>query len=182
MDSIISFFQNFFETLWNLVLPSIFKIFLIVVITFFLKHLVNIGVENLKRKSQKIRRAETLSQIIYSTSKVIIIVIALMMILHELGLDIRPIIASAGILGLAVSLGAQGLMKDVVNGFFILLEDQFGIGDTINIGSDQQNKIEGKVEKMNLRITTIRDLNGNIHIIPNGQINQVTILVESTKQ
>lgn len=167
----ISFFQNFFETLWSLVLPSLFKIFLIVVIALFLKQLVNIGIQNLKNKSGKIRRAETLSQIIQSTSKVLIILIALMMILHELGLDIRPMIASAGILSLAVSLGAQHIVKDVVNGFYILLEDQFSVGDTIKVGD-----YLGTVEKMNLRTTTLKDRSGNIHIIPNSQINQVTVI------
>ena len=171
MVSFVSFSENFFETLWSLVLPSLFKIFLIVIIAIFLKQFINIGIQNLKNKSGKIRRAETLSQIIHSTSKVLIILIALMMILHELGLDIRPIIASAGILSLAVSLGAQHIVKDVVNGFYILLEDQFGIGDTIKIGD-----ITGTVEKMNLRTTTIIDTSGNIHIVPNSQINQVSVL------
>ncbi|MBI3591701.1 MAG: mechanosensitive ion channel [Candidatus Melainabacteria bacterium] len=163
--------QNFFETLSTLVFPSIFRLLFIVFIAFFAKHLINLGTDNFVRKSKNIRRAETLRQIVHSTSKVIIITIAGMMILHELGFDIRPIIASAGILGVAFGLGAQHLMKDVINGFFILLEDQFGIGDSVKIGDHS-----GIVEKMNLRTTTLKDQNGNVHIIPNSQINQVTIL------
>lgn len=93
------------------------------------------------------------------------------MILHELGLDVRPILASAGILGVAFSLGAQHLMKDIVNGFFILLEDQFSIGDNVKIG-----ELSGTVEKMNLRLTVLKDQNGNVHIIPNSQISQVTVI------
>jgi len=171
MSSTISFFQNFLETLTTWVFPSIFKILLILVIAFFIQHLANLGIANFIRQSRRIKRAETLSQIISSTNKVIISIITLMMILHELGLDVRPILASAGILGLAVSLGAQSLIKDIINGFFILLEDQFGIGDSVRIGD-----YSGIVEKMNLRTTTLRDSAGKVHIIPNGQINQVTVI------
>ena len=152
-------------------MPSIFKILLILIIAFFIQRLTNLGVANFINQSRKIKRAETLSQIINSTNKVIISIIALMMILHELGLDVRPILASAGILGVAFSLGAQQLMKDVINGFFILLEGQFSIGDNVKIGD-----LSGTVEKMNLRTTTLRDQLGNIYIIPNSQINQVTVM------
>lgn len=171
MEPALSFFNNFFETLTTWVFPSIFKILLIIIISFFIHHLTKLSIANLIKPTRGIKRAETLSQIINSTNKVIIIVIALMMILHELGLDIRPIIASAGILGVAFSLGAQHLMKDVINGFCILLEDQFSIGDIVKIG-----ELSGTVEKMNLRTTTLRDQNGNMHIIPNSQINQVTVV------
>ena len=171
MSSIISFSQNFFETLTTWVFPSIFKILLILIIAFFIQRLTNLGIANFINQSRKIKRAETLSQIINSTNKVIISIIALMMILHELGLDVRPILASAGILGVAFSLGAQQLMKDVINGFFILLEGQFSIGDNVKIGD-----LSGTVEKMNLRTTTLHDQLGNVHIIPNSQINQVTVV------
>lgn len=167
----ISFFQNFFETLWTWIVPSAFKLSIIIAAAFFAKYLTDRGIDNFVRRSKNIRRAETLSQIVHSTSRTIIIAIALMMILHELGFDIRPIIASAGLLGVAFSLGAQNLMKDVINGFFILLEDQFSTGDTIKIGD-----LSGKVEKMNLRTTMLRELNGNVHIIPNSEIKQVTVL------
>ena len=93
------------------------------------------------------------------------------MILQELSFDVRPILASAGLLGVAFSLGSQSLMKDLVNGFFILLEDQFAIGDKVKLGD-----ISGTVEKMNLRTTTLKDLNGNTHIIPNSEIKQVSII------
>lgn len=153
------------------VFPSIFKLFLIALIAFFAKYLIDLAALRFVRRSSNIRRAETLRQITDSTSKFIVITIAAMMMLNELGVDIRPIIASAGILGLAVSFGAQSLMKDIINGFFILLEDQFGIGDQIKIGD-----MSGKVEKMNLRTTILRDSNGNVHVIPNGEIKQVTVI------
>ncbi len=171
MGSTFSFMGNFFETLWTWVLPSLFKIALILIIAFAVIRLTRTATDNFVKKFQRIRRAITLKQIIGSTTEVIILTITVMMILHELGIDIRPIIASAGILGVAFGLGAQHLMKDVINGFFILLEDQFSIGDTIKVGNHA-----GTVEKMNLRTTTLKDSNGSIHIIPNGQIVQVSII------
>lgn len=156
-------------TIW--VLPNVFKVFLIVLIAFFVQYLIHLGIENFIKQSRRIKRAETLSQISHSTSKVIITTIAIMMVLHELGFNVIPIIASAGVLGFAFSLGAQSLMKDVINGFFILLEDQFGIGDLVKIGDHS-----GIVEKMNLRTTTLKDSNGSIHIIPNSQVDKVTVL------
>ena len=171
MGSFVSFSENFLETILTWVLPSTFKLILIVFIAWFLKYLTDIALYNFISKFKNIKRAQTLKQILSSTNKVIIITIALMMALNELGLDVRPILASAGILGVAFGLGAQQLMKDIINGFFILLEDQFGIGDTVKIGD-----VTGGVEKMNLRTTTIIDSSGNTHIIPNSQINQVSVL------
>lgn len=171
MSSFISFSQSFFETLSTWILPSIFKILLIIAIAFFVQRLINTAIDNFLRKLKLIRRSETIRQIISSSSHIVIIAIAFMMILHELGFDVRPILASAGLLGVAFSLGAQHLMKDVINGFLILFEDQFAVGDKVKLGD-----ISGTVEKMNLRTTTVKDLNGNTHIIPNSEIKQVTVL------
>lgn len=171
MSSFISFSQSFFETLSTWILPSIFKILLIIAIAFFVQRLINTATDNFLRKLKLIRRSETIRQIISSSSHIVIIAIAFMMILHELGFDVRPILASAGLLGVAFSLGAQHLMKDVINGFLILFEDQFAVGDKVKLGD-----ISGTVEKMNLRTTTVKDLNGNTHIIPNSEIRQVTVL------
>ncbi len=170
MNNIFSFFSNFFETLWTWILPSFFKLIVIIFIAFFLKHFINTAAYRFVKRASNTKRAETIRQIITSTGQIVIVAITIMMILHELGFDIRPIIASAGILGVAFSLGAQHLMKDVINGFFILFEDQFSIGDNVKIGD-----LTGIVEKMNLRTTTLKDVTGNVHIIPNSQINQVTV-------
>ncbi len=171
MSSFISFSQSFFETLCTWILPSIFKILLIIGIAFAVQRLIDTATDNFLRKLRLIRRAETIRQIISSSSHIIIIAIALMMILHELGFDVRPILASAGLLGVAFSLGAQSLMKDIINGYFILLEDQFAVGDKVKIGDHS-----GTVEKMNLRTTTLKDLDGNTHIIPNSEIKQVSVI------
>ncbi len=92
-----------------------------------------------------------------------------MTVLKELGIDIGPVLAAAGIVGLAVGFGAQSLVKDVISGFFILLEDQIRVGDVINIADKG-----GLVEKVGLRTTVLRDLQGNVHYVPNGNISVVT--------
>ncbi|MBI4474211.1 MAG: mechanosensitive ion channel family protein [Acidobacteria bacterium] len=91
----------------------------------------------------------------------------------ELGFNIAPILASAGIVGLAVGFGAQSLVKDVISGFFILLEDQYGVGDVIKTGD-----LSGVVERMTLRATVLRNLEGQVHVIPNGNIHTVTVMTK----
>lgn len=115
------------------------------------------------------QRASTLTWMIHNTVLVAMAIIAGLMILRELGLDIAPLIAGAGVVGVAVGLGAQTLIKDVIGGFFILLEDQFAVGDVIKVGD-----IAGGVEKMTLRATFLRDLEGTLHVIPNGEMRIVS--------
>ena len=115
------------------------------------------------------QRASTLTRVTRSTALVTIVITAGLMIMRELGLDITPLIAGASIVGVAVGLGAQTLIKDVIGGFFILLEDQFAVGDSIQVGS-----IAGGVEKMTLRATFLRDLEGTLHVVPNGEIRIVS--------
>lgn len=119
------------------------------------------------------QRTETLRHIVRSVSKGILIVIVLLMVSSELGFDIGPILASAGIAGLAVGFGAQSLVKDFISGFFILFEDQFGVGDVVKIG-----ELSGVVERMTLRATVLRNLEGQVHVIPNGNIVTVTVLTK----
>ena len=92
-----------------------------------------------------------------------------MMILKELSIDIGPILAGVGIIGLAVGFGAQSLVKDFLSGMFILIENQYNVGDVVQLAS-----ASGLVEKITLRATTLRDLEGKVHIIPNGTIDVVT--------
>ncbi len=115
------------------------------------------------------KRAETLASVIRHVLNVVILLLAAMMILGQLGVEIGPILAAAGIFGLAIGFGAQSLVKDVINGFFILLENQIRVGDIIEIGG-----VTGQVEKINLKITILRDALGNVHYIPNGTIDRVT--------
>jgi small-conductance mechanosensitive channel len=87
------------------------------------------------------------------------------MILGEFGFDLGPVIASAGIVGVAIGLGAQTLVKDVLSGVFMLVEDQYGVGDTVKVGD-----VEGLVEKVGLRVTTVRDVSGTLWFLRNGEI------------
>lgn len=115
------------------------------------------------------KRVVTLSSILKATGVVAIWVIASMIILKQVGIDIGPILAGAGIIGLAVGFGAQNLVRDVISGFFILLENQVRVGDVAII-----NGTGGLVESINLRTITLRDLSGVVHIFPNGTINTLS--------
>ncbi|MBF0254696.1 MAG: mechanosensitive ion channel family protein [Candidatus Omnitrophica bacterium] len=115
------------------------------------------------------KRADTLKGIIQGTLSVVVIVVGLTMLLGELGIEIGPIIAAAGVLGLAVGFGAQKVVEDVIGGFFILLEDQIRVGDVVQIGDKG-----GLVEKVSLRMVVLRDLAGNVHFIRNGAVGVVT--------
>ena len=119
------------------------------------------------------RRTETLRHIIRSVSKGTLLITLALTISSELGFDIAPILASAGIAGLAVGFGAQSLVKDVIAGFFILFEDQFGVGDVVKIEG-----LSGVVERMTLRSTMLRNLEGQVHVIPNVNIHTVTVLTK----
>jgi small conductance mechanosensitive channel len=114
------------------------------------------------------QKANTLATVVLSTGRLIVLITAGMMILSSLGVDIGPLIASAGIAGLAIGLGAQSLIRDMINGFMILMENQFGVGDTVIIGA-----FSGTVEEISLRRTVIRAADGSAVYIPNGQIAAV---------
>jgi len=115
------------------------------------------------------KRAHTISRILRQATTVLVWSVTAMLVLGELGVDLKPILAGAGILGLAVGFGAQTLVKDVITGFFILLENQIRVGDTITAAG-----CSGAVEAVNLRTTVLRDVDGKTHIIPNSAITVVT--------
>lgn len=118
-----------------------------------------------KAKAEMAKRSETLADMLGGILRIIIITIATFSILNEIGVPIAPLLAGAGIVGIAVGFGAQHLIKDFLNGLFILLEDQYNKGDVVKIAG-----IAGQVEDINLRRTTLRDLDGLVHSIPNGEI------------
>src|SRR5215813_11591939 len=111
------------------------------------------------------QRTETLRGIVRSVSRAVLILVVVLQIGSELGFSLAPILASAGIVGLAIGFGAQSLVKDVISGFFILFEDQFGVGDVVKIGT-----FTGVVERMTLRATVLRNLEGQVYVVPNGNI------------
>jgi moderate conductance mechanosensitive channel len=124
-----------------------------------------------QRFEREVARAATVRSVTESTLRVILVAVFILYALSELGAPIGTFLAGLGILGLAVSFGAQSLVKDLISGFFILAEDQFGVGDVLRIGD-----LSGDVENLTLRVTTLRDLDGRVHIIPNGQIDKVTVM------
>lgn len=118
-------------------------------------------------------RARTLAGIIRGLIIGALIAVVSLMILRELGYDIGPLIATAGIVGIAIGFGAQTLVKDLIGGFFVLLEGQFYVGDVIQVGT-----VKGKVEAIKLRTTLVRDGEGILHIIPNGEMRVVSNLTK----
>jgi moderate conductance mechanosensitive channel len=110
-------------------------------------------------------RARTTGSVLTSILKAVIWIIALGMILGEFGFNLGPVIASAGVIGVAIGLGAQTLVRDILSGIFMLIEDQYGVGDEIKVLD-----IEGVVEKVGLRITTVRDKNNVLWYVRNGEI------------
>ncbi|MDB5044055.1 MAG: mechanosensitive ion channel protein MscS [Deinococcus sp.] len=117
-------------------------------------------------------RVQTLKGVVESSLKAVVVVIGLIAGLETLGVNATGLLAGVSVLGLAVGFGAQSLIKDVFTGFFILLEDQYGIGDVITVNT---GLLSGNVERLNLRVTALRALDGTVHIIPNGQIQTVSV-------
>jgi small conductance mechanosensitive channel len=114
------------------------------------------------------QRAGTMSGVLKSIVTFIVVAVVGTMVLSELGVDIAPIIASAGILGIALGFGAQSLVKDFLAGIFIFIEDQYGVGDVVDLG-----EATGTVEVVTLRMTRLRDINGTVWYVPNGEIVRV---------
>lgn len=115
------------------------------------------------------RREATMQKLLDNILTYVVYFIAFIMILSTLTIDVSAMLAGAGIVGLAVGFGAQSLVKDVITGFFIIFEDQFSVGDFVRIG-----QFEGNVEEIGLRTTKIKNWTGELHIIPNGSIIEVT--------
>jgi len=115
------------------------------------------------------RRIETLARVFRHSASAVIVLVAGMLALSELGISIAPILGAAGVMGIAVGFGAQSLIKDYFSGIFLLLENQIRQGDAVEICG----KI-GDVEDITLRYVCLRDINGNVHFVPNGQITTVT--------
>mgnify|MGYP001488313523 CR=1 FL=1 len=126
--------------------------------------------ENTTEDAEK-KREDTLIRIFTGALNIVVIIVALMMILGELGIEIGPLIAGAGIVGLAVGFGGQYLIRDIITGLFLMLENQYRIGDVVDIEG-----LSGAVEDISLRKTTLRNLDGTVHHIPHGSITKVSNL------
>jgi small-conductance mechanosensitive channel len=114
------------------------------------------------------QRAKTIGSVLKSMATFLIYGLAFILVLGELGIDLGPIIASAGIIGVAIGFGAQNLVRDFLSGIFMMIEDQYGVGDVVDIG-----EATGTVEAVGLRITTLRDLKGTVWYVRNGEVLRV---------
>jgi small conductance mechanosensitive channel len=118
--------------------------------------------------TRRVQRAKTMGDLLKSIITGILVAIFGTMMLSELGVNIAPIIASAGVIGLALGFGAQSLVKDFLSGIFMIFEDQYGVGDVVDVG-----EASGTIEAVSLRVTRLRDLNGTVWYVPNGEILRV---------
>ncbi|MFF2450585.1 mechanosensitive ion channel family protein [Neobacillus sp. NPDC058068] len=163
------------QSTWLSIGEGLLKIIAIIVIANILIRLGKVAIHNMFKirnispLNTSVRREETLSKLLDNIISYVVYFIAFMMILSVLGIDVKALIAGAGVVGLAVGFGAQSLVKDVISGFFIIFEDQFSVGDQIRVGV-----LEGSVETIGLRTTKIKSGTGEVHILPNGSITQVT--------
>ena len=170
-------FEEILQDSGKWLISSGLRIFLILLLTLVAVKIIQLVMDRLfhhlfKNNKEDIeiqKRSDTLNSVIKNVINITIVVVALMMILEQLGVDIGPILATAGVVGIAVGFGAQQVVKDIIQGFFILLDDQIRVGDWVEIAGKG-----GLVENVNLRMITLRDLAGNVHFVRNGEITVVT--------
>jgi len=167
MESILNFL-----TLEQLIVygkDALFVVLLFVFGKIILRQIVKKLVETTEDDGSAVhQRAETLGKVVVSIGNVVIYTMILLLVLDMFGVDIRPILAGAGIIGLAVGFGAQSLVKEFVAGLFILIEGQYGVGDKVKIGST-----EGEVVRVTLRSTILKSPEGGTIYLSNGSVNNV---------
>ncbi len=177
--------NDWYQDIYVLVHDKLPKILVTVVVAVILIRILNLAGRRLARVNQsnlvtsavRVQQLRTISSIIHSVGLTAIVFIAVVTVLFDLGIHVEPLLASAGIAGLAVGFGAQTLVHDVLNGFFILVENWFDVGDVVKIGAFQ-----GSVETLTLRRTVLRDDNGSVHTIPNSTITAVTNMTRDWTQ
>lgn len=177
MNSLYLYIHDFFTTEYgelNIFGKAIKVIILLIVVKIVLR-ILNALIDRTIAKRVKTmsikeeRKIKTLMAVFRNILKYILYFIAIVIILDIFGVNTSSILATAGIGGLAISFGAQSLVKDIITGFFILFEDQYSVGDYVTIGD-----YTGIVEEVGVRVTKLKDFSGELHIIPNGQITVVT--------
>jgi moderate conductance mechanosensitive channel len=179
--------ENFIQSLRDVLIPiwdpRFLRVALIIVGLLIFRVMVQTSVKRLvlrakKQKKETGKRLQTLAVMLRSLINVSLLGLGVTWILSELGINLGPILAAAGVLGLAIGFGAQNLVKDVLNGFFLILEGQISVGDWITTN----NGNSGEVEEISLRTIILRDLEGNVHIIPHGEITTVTNMTKNWSQ
>ena len=152
---------------WRIALIVVLSMAAIVAVSRFIPRLIAVTLARRAGESEEEvrKRADTLSRVLAGAGQVVVLLIAVFMVLSELEIPIAPILAGAGIAGIAIGFGAQSLIKDLIAGLFIILENQYRVGDVVRISD-----VSGLVEDINLRRTILRDLDGIVHVVPNGEI------------
>ena len=176
---VIKIIENDWHKNFILILENKLPRFLAVLLIVYVLHrLVLYSVKRLRRRADhqvhnfhRAAQLRTMAAIIRATSYSIFAFIVFLQVLNILGIPYQPLLASAGILGIAVGLGAQSIFKDMLNGILIVIEDQYNVGEIVNIAG-----LKGTVEDLSLRRTTLRDADGTLYIIPNSQIATVSNL------
>ena len=161
------------------------KIVTAILVAFILVQLLHIVTRRLKQfsdretppSSRRRQQLRTITTIVNSFGVALIVFIAGLQVMKILGVDIGPLLASAGIAGLAIGFGAQTLIKDLLNGFLIVMENQYDLGDIISVGG-----VKGTVETMTLRRTVLRDADGSVHTVPNSEVHVVSNLTRDWTQ
>jgi len=177
----MEYFESWTDILFTWSLSHGLKIIIIVTGAYFVQKVVGKFIERAVRiaiaadpllpKEAKKKREDTLIRIFSASLKISVLTMAVLMILQELGVMIGPILAGAGIVGLAFGFGGQYLIRDIISGLFIILENQYRIGDVVSF-----DNTSGLVEDISLRMTTLRDMDGTVHHVPHGEIKKVSNL------
>ncbi|HUO60943.1 MAG TPA: mechanosensitive ion channel family protein [Candidatus Acidoferrales bacterium] len=184
-ENILRVFDNWSDDLFDFARRDLPRILAIMIVTLVLWRILRVITRRIERLSHsgvvagamRAQQLRTVSSVAYSVGVAVLAFLAVMQSLLVLNIKIEPLLASAGIAGLAVGFGAQTLVRDVINGFFILLENWFDVGDTVKIGA-----VQGAVESLSLRRVTLRDADGSVHIVPNSQINIASNLTRDWTQ
>lgn len=173
------YFEQWLERLGPWAVEHGTRILIIIVIAFILEKIscriisktvrVTVRSNHFSTKEAERQRENTLTRIFNWTARILILVIGTLMVMQEIGIAIGPVLASVGIVGLALGFGGQYLIRDIISGLFIILENQYRIGDVVDFdGTD------GSVINITLRMTTLKNMDGNIHHVPHGEIKKVT--------
>jgi moderate conductance mechanosensitive channel len=183
--NVLHIFDSWSDDTFDFVRHQVPRIVAVLIIAFVLTRLLKAGARHLTALSTRetlpsafrAQQIRTLSSVIYSVGVFVILFVAALQILPLLGINMGPLLASAGIAGVAVGFGAQTLVHDFINGFFILVENQYDVGDIVKIAG-----VQGTVEEMTLRRTVLRDGDGTVHNVPSSQITIVSNLTRDWTQ
>jgi len=178
MEKLIEYFQNIN---WVDLLLGAVEVLLILIGAWIIQKIINRSLNKVEKRmvsnrkmdgdiaTDASKRVETIMSLTRQAVGILVWAMIILIVLKQIGVEIGPILAGAGILGLAVGFGAQNLVRDVISGFFMIMEDQIRVGDVAVL-----NGTGGLVEKINFRITVLRDLSGIVHVFPNGTINSLS--------